>query len=137
MMEPFPTSAQREEEWYHQMATNENIVFWRIMAQAQLVGVTTIREIDWISRHGVTAVHIGDRSQRGNGYASDAVRLRTAYAFNELGLERLESESLASNLAMHRVLEKAGYQKIGRKRHYFYSGGMWHDAYVFEILRGE
>jgi RimJ/RimL family protein N-acetyltransferase len=80
---------------------------------------------------------LGDRSVWGRGYASEAVRLRTAFAFNELNLERLESESIAQNIGMHRALEKSGYQKIGRRRHVFYRSGQWLDSYIFELLRDE
>ena len=78
---------------------------------------------------------IGDTSCWGRGYASEAVRLRTAYAFEELGLERLGSESFVENVRMHRALEKSGYHKIGRQRHYVYRGGAWHDVFLFELLR--
>ncbi|MBV9281844.1 MAG: GNAT family N-acetyltransferase, partial [Chloroflexi bacterium] len=69
--------------------------------------------------------------------ASEAVRLRTAYAFQELGLERLESQSFVPNVAMHRALEKSGYQRIGRKRHAVFRGGAWHDLVMFELLRDD
>jgi RimJ/RimL family protein N-acetyltransferase len=101
------------------------------------VGNTGIHAIDRFNRRGETGLMIGDRSAWGRGYASEAVRLRTRFAFEELNLERLGSESLVENLAMHRALEKSGYQKIGRKRRYFFKGGQWHDVYVFEVLREE
>jgi len=80
---------------------------------------------------------IGDRAARGKGYASEVVRLRTAFAFEELGLERLESETFTENAPMQRALETSGYRRIGTKRHYYYRGGTWHDIYLFELLRDE
>jgi hypothetical protein len=71
------------------------------------------------------------------GYASEVVSLRTAYAFRELGLERLETECFTENLAMHRALEKAGYQRLGRRRRHIYKSGEWHDTVIFEVLREE
>lgn len=65
------------------------------------------------------------------------MRLRTRYAFDELDVERLESESLAENLRMHRALEKSGYRRMGTKRHFIYRGGTWHDMHIFEVLRDE
>ena len=46
------------------------------------------------------------------GYASEAVRLVTAFAFEELGLRRLYAHVLAHNPASARVLEKAGFASV-------------------------
>jgi len=34
-------------------------------------------------------------------------------------------------------LERSGYRNIGRKRHCFYRHGIWHDRFMFEVLREE
>ncbi|HEX8919607.1 MAG TPA: GNAT family protein, partial [Chloroflexota bacterium] len=71
------------------------------------------------------------------GFASEAVRLRTQFAFQELNLERLESESYEANLSMHRALQKSGYQKVGHRRHHMFRSGSWHDTFIFEVLRDD
>jgi len=131
----FVPSRRQEEEWYDHAARNESSVHWSIVAGGTPIGNTGIHGIDWINRHATTGTIIGDREYWGKGYASEAVRLRTGYAFSELGLERLETESLAENHAMHRVLEKSGYIRIGLRRRHVYRGGTWHDAILFELLR--
>jgi len=130
-------SAKQEEEWYEATAASHHDVHWAVRAEGRTVGVSSLNGIDWTNRHARSGMFLGDRSVWGRGYASEAVRLRTAYAFNELNLERLESESIAQNIGMHRALEKSGYQKIGRRRHMFYRGGQWLDMYIFELLRDE
>lgn len=133
----FVPSHKQEEEWYERVASSDDGVHWNIVLDGRPIGNTAIAGIDWLSRGGKTGLMIGDRSEWGKGYASEAVRLRTAYAFDELGLERLESESFDRNTYMHRALEKSGYQKIGRKRHCDYRGGVWHDRFIFELLRDD
>jgi RimJ/RimL family protein N-acetyltransferase len=133
----FPPSERQEEEWYQRQASSDANVIWAIVVEEQVIGTTGLHNIDWINRHASSGMLIGDRSQWGKGYASQAVALRTAYAFQELGLERLETESFAVNTPMHRALEKSGYRKIGMKKHYVYRGGVWHDAFIFELLRDE
>lgn len=133
----FVPSRDMEEKWYQNAATDVSTVQWSIAADGETIGNTGIQGIDWISRRGVTGTVIGDRSRWGHGYGTEAVRLRTAYAFEELGLESLESISVAENVSMHRVLAKSGYRKIGQRRHYLYKRGAWHDAYLFEVLREE
>jgi RimJ/RimL family protein N-acetyltransferase len=133
----FPPSQKQEEEWYERQAASEANVIWAIVHEAQAIGTTALHNVDWINRHATSGMLIGDRSQWGKGYASQAVALRTAYAFQDLGLERLESESFTVNTPMHRALEKVGYRKIGLKQHYVYRGGVWYDAFIFELLRDE
>jgi RimJ/RimL family protein N-acetyltransferase len=133
----FPPSEKQEEEWYERQASSEATAIWAIVLEGRPIGSTGLHNIDWINRHASSGMLIGDRSQWGKGYASQAVALRTAFAFRELGLERLETESFAVNAPMHRALEKSGYRKIGLKRRYAYRGGVWHDAYIFELLRDE
>ncbi len=133
----FAFSAKQEEEWYQRVSHDEGIVSWRVVVAEATIGVTSIIGIDWINRQAMSGTIIGDRSQWGKGYGSEIVALRTRYAFDELGLERLETQSFAENRAMHRALEKAGYQGIGRRRHSVYRGGSWHDTLIFELLREE
>ena len=130
-------SPRQEEEWLHNAASSDSGVAWRIVVDGRTIGGTGIDAIDWLNRHGVTGLFIGDRSEWGKGYASQAVALRTAFAFRELGLERLESESFEHNIAMHRALEKSGYHKIGRRRRHIYRDGGWNDVFIFEVLREE
>ncbi|MDT0630589.1 GNAT family N-acetyltransferase [Rubrivirga sp. S365] len=50
----------------------------------------------------------------GRGYATEAVRLAARVAFDELGLDRVVAEVLETNPASARVLEKAGFDVVGR-----------------------
>jgi ribosomal-protein-alanine N-acetyltransferase len=133
----FALSQKQEEEWYERAATSQSDVHWSIRVGGRTIGSTGVHGIDWINRRGSSGMVIGDRSEWGKGHGSEVVRLRTAYAFEELGLERLETESLAVNRPMHRALQKTGYREAGRRRHYVFRGGEWHDAIIFELLRDE
>lgn len=133
----FPPSLKQEEEWYDRVASDDTTVHWKLVAGGRTIGVTGIHDIDRLNRHATTGTVIGERSEWGKGYASEAVRLRTVFAFEELGLERLETESFAHNRPMHRALEKSGYSKIGTRHRYIYRGGEWLDAHIFELLRDD
>lgn len=130
----FISSGEHEEEWYRTVARNESEILWSVRLEGRSIGYTDM-VIYWINRSARTGLILGDRSTWGKGYGSEVVRLRTAYAFRELGLERLEADSLAGNTAMHRVLQKEGYQHVGTRHHYVYGHGEWQDAYLFELLR--
>lgn len=130
-------SAEQEQEWLQQSARSETDVVWRIVAGDRTIGVTGLHGIDWMNRHATSGTIIGEKSEWGKGYARELVLLRTRYAFEELGLERLETESFAVNTPMHRALMRAGYQRMGTRRHHMYRGGRWHDTVLFELLSTE
>lgn len=117
------------------VARDDSLVLWRIALDGRAIGTSTLLGIDRLNRHARSSMMIGERSLWGRGYASEAVRLRAAFAFNELGLERLESTSLVVNLGMHRALERSGYRKIARRRRHDVVDGRWYDDFVFELLR--
>ena len=60
---------------------------------------------------------IGNRAMWGRGYATQAVKLATRHAFEEMNLFHLRAGFYRSNRASWRVLEKAGYEFMG-----FYRG---------------
>ena len=62
------------------------------------------------------------RESWGRGHATAAVRLALAWAFDVLGLHRVEAHHFVENPASGRVLAKAGFSMEGRRR-----GAVWRD----------
>lgn len=133
----FPLTSEQEQEWYGAAARDDARVLWSIVAGGCTIGNTVIHHIDWINRHAGTGTLIGDQAHWGKGFGAESVRLRTAYAFNELGMERLETECFVENVPMRRCLEKSGYHKIGVRRRHLYKRGAWRDTLLFELVRDE
>ena len=57
---------------------------------------------------------IGDRSARGQGYATEAVRAACRYAFDVLGVERVDARIRPGNAASERVAAAAGFEELER-----------------------
>src|SRR3954470_21096287 len=88
-----PPSREQEEEFLRRMAAADTEVFWAILVGERHIGSPGIHGLDWRNRTAHTGIVIGERDCWGQGYATEAMRLRTAYAFNELGLETLTTRS--------------------------------------------
>ncbi len=73
-----------------------------------------------------------DRGRNGRGLATAAVEDLVAYMFDELGLHRAEAGTLVENVPSQRVLEKAGFERIGLARRYLRLDGAWRDFYLFQ-----
>lgn len=134
-----PPSSEQEAEWFDRMARSDEDVVWAILrAEGNvLIGSTALHRIDWRHRHAQSGIIIGEREHWGKGYASEAMRLRTAYAFQELGLEKVLTSVFAGNTGSRRALEKAGYRQCGLLRRHRFFDGRWHDEWMGEILRDE
>ena len=135
----FPFTMKAEEEWLEHVGKDPNQVMWAIVLRhnGKLIGNTSIERIDWRSRRGDTGIVIGEKDEWGKGYAREAMRLRTRYAFRELGLETVTTMVMLPNHASRRGLEAAGYRQCGLRRRYYFIDGRWHDAWLGEMLREE
>jgi RimJ/RimL family protein N-acetyltransferase len=98
------------------------------------IGGAGIHNIDWIHRSGITGIVIGDHGAWGKGYGRETMALRTRYAFEELGLNRLTSECFVRNEASARCLEATGYQKVGIARQARWKHGEFHDTVLWDFL---
>jgi RimJ/RimL family protein N-acetyltransferase len=77
-------------------------------------------------------------AHRGQGVATRAVMLVCSFAFDELGLERVEAYIEPDNVASRRVVESVGFQEEGvaRSRELTQSGER-RDMVVYSLLPGE
>jgi ribosomal-protein-alanine N-acetyltransferase len=70
----------------------------------------------------------------GRGYATDAVRRMTALAFNELGLHRVQAETLVHNERSQRILRRVGFIRYGLAPQYLKIAGVWQDHVMYQLL---
>lgn len=124
-----------EREWFERTGKAPDQVAWVIEHEGRVVGSTSIMEINWMYQRGRTGLVLGDKSAWGKGIASEAMRLRTRYAFEHLNLNKLISGYLDGNTASARAQAKAGYREAGRRRAHFFRDGAWVDEILTEVLR--
>ena len=71
------------------------------------------------------------------GHMSNAVKACLPFAFNTLGLHRLEAACLPHNIPSQRVLEKVGFKCEGMARRYLKINGVWQDHDLFALLQDD
>ncbi|WP_407320299.1 GNAT family N-acetyltransferase [Isoptericola halotolerans] len=85
--------------------------------------------------------HLGywvDAGLAGRGIMTAAVRATVGLARDDLGLHRLQAATLLHNTASQRVLERAGFARIGLAPRYLRIAGRWADHLLFQrILHDE
>lgn len=74
------------------------------------------------------------RDRNGEGIASRAVAAALGVAFIELGLHRIQAETLLDNPASQRVLLKNGFVQYGAAADYLEIAGRWQPHALFQAI---
>jgi ribosomal-protein-alanine N-acetyltransferase len=73
-------------------------------------------------------------SDNGRGLATAAVGEIIGVAFADLGLHRIQAETLLHNIRSQRVLEHNGFVRIGVAPAYLNIAGIWQDHILYQVL---
>lgn len=140
----FPLTRLSEEEFFQRVGrgylpeqTNEIAFAIELLDTEEHVGVTGIHKLNW--RHGVgeTGTLIGRSSLWGRGFGTDAIAVRSRYAFEVLGLRLLTSEVLSGNDRSLRALLHGGYREVGRIPERYWKRGAYRDAILLALARDD
>ncbi len=74
------------------------------------------------------------QERNGEGIASAAVAAAKHVAFEELGLHRIQGETLVDNQASQRVLLKNGFTRYGVAPDYLKIAGRWQEHVLFQVI---
>jgi RimJ/RimL family protein N-acetyltransferase len=134
-----PLTLRQEEDFLEKAAADPSRVLWAITLRdgGGLIGATGLEKIDWRNRDAESGIMIGEKSEWRRGHASEAMRLRTEYAFTELGLRKIWTGVWLPNHGSRRALEKAGYRQCGLMRRHAYVDGQWLDVWLAEVHRAD
>jgi ribosomal-protein-alanine N-acetyltransferase len=97
----------------------------------ELIGQITLGGVVFGALRGA---HIGywiDQNHANYGYMTRAVNLLTNFAFNQLGLHRIEINCRPENIPSQAVATKAGYLLEGQRLRFLHIDGDWRDHLVF------
>jgi RimJ/RimL family protein N-acetyltransferase len=108
---------------------------WAIVdADDRLLGSLSLHRIDLLERDAEIGYWTVPAA-RGRGVAPRTVAAVCGWAFDVLGLERIELVHAAENVASGRVAEKAGFTREGRlRRSHRYGDGERHDELLWARL---
>jgi RimJ/RimL family protein N-acetyltransferase/8-oxo-dGTP pyrophosphatase MutT (NUDIX family) len=131
-----PDLAAAVNRWHEQYDDGRSVVNFAVEVEGETgpVGNVEVRRAD----HGVGHVSWTTyKPFRGRGIAPRAVRMLAAYAFTELGLERLQAEVDPQNTASARVAIRSGFRREGVLRGNTTLAGERHDTIVYGLRRDD
>ena len=102
-----------------------------IFKDEKLIGKIKLSNIVYgILRNAFVGYSI-DKVHQGKGYMKEALNTVCSYAFEEMGLHRLEASTLMDNSRSQGVLKACGFNELGISEKYLYINGEWRDHKIF------
>ncbi len=127
---PRSSMAENREKLLRQIAQHEQHGFAmfsvELLGDGDMIGSAGLQHLD-----GGSEVEVGYRFLKehwGRGYATESALTLIAFAFGELGLDRIVAVALETNVASRRVLEKCGMTEVGLTHVY----GLEHVKYAID-----
>jgi len=134
----FPMSLEQQNKWFERNINDQSDFHFVIECPNEgAVGIATLKDIDWKNRRAGQGIKIRSSKYRARGIGTDTVMAIMRYAFDELGLHRLDSGRFEDNIASRKLYEKCGWHTEGRRREYIYKNGSWRDWVYMGILESE
>lgn len=132
----WPSSLLTMRDWLERIRSDTLNQRFAIDTDEGLVGTANLVEINWKDRNATHGMLIGDTANRGRGYGFDTVRAVMRYAFEELGLERLDTTIIEYNEPSLRLyVGKCGWKEEGRQRRWYFRRGRHWDRLLVGITR--
>jgi len=133
----FPTNSNDQEKWFNSL--NVNSTNQRFVIETKdmgVIGSANLVDIDWKNKNAFHGMMLGDKDIRGKGYGVETVMTIMRYAFEELGLNRLDGSMIEYNEASLKMyIEKCGWKEEGRQRNWYFRKNRYWDRIMVGITR--
>ena len=135
----FPTSMKDQRKWFESLSVSSPHQRFAIEApDVGLIGTANLVDINWKDRNAFHGMLLGDVDIRGKGYGKDTIMTVMRYAFEELGLERLDGSMIEYNEAsLYVYIKKCGWKEEGRQRNYYFRKNRYWDKIVVGVTRAD
>lgn len=133
---PPESERERAEQWYASRAGQDDRLDLAVVERATggYVGEVVLNELDTDNRScGFRIALVGPRAF-GRGLGTEATRLILTYAFETVGVHRVELEVFAFNPRARHVYERVGFLHEGTKRQALCWQGDWVDTHIMAVL---
>lgn len=123
------------ERWYERLAAEPH--GWAVVVDGRCIGSARLHSLTRHDRRARYAVGIFDSALWNHGYGTEITRLVLRYAFDELGLHRVDLRVLEYNQRAIACYEKCGFIREGVERESALVDGVWYSDVMMSILEHE
>ena len=107
-----------------------------LKGEDRLIGACTLWNLDPGYHHGEIGYELHPAYEK-QGIMREAVSAILTFAFNDLGLHRIEATPFGDNPASHNLLLKLGFRHEGTLRQRYFFRGHYKDQLYFGLLAEE
>lgn len=120
----------------HQLFASKRLFQWGICLREtdQVCGTCTLYQLDTTHRRAELGIALGSTSW-GQGFGSEALGGLIEFAFDALGLHRLEADIDPMNERSLRLFERQGFRREGYLRERWHQHGKPQDSVFLGLLR--
>lgn len=122
-----------QKRWWTSVSEDENGLYWVMQQKDQLLGFVSITNIDWHNKRGEWNYYIGELKYGMLGGFIGAYVYN--YAFDVLGLEKIQGAVLAGNEGVRKIHQKLGDREVGFYEKHILKNECWHDVYLYEMTK--
>ena len=130
-----PYTAQDAAAWYERLTAQPH--GWTIVVEGYCIGLARLHSLDEENRRARYAIGIFDSAAWGRGYGAETTRLVLRYAFETLGLHRVDLRVIDYNERAIACYTKCGFMREGIERESAWIAGQWHSDVLMSILEHE
>lgn len=133
-----PFQMEDWEKMFENADSNEDFHFTiRKVSDDSLVGFISLNDVLFKNRSGELGIGIPAPENRGRGFGQEAIQLMLGYAFDHLGLHKVNLVVHSDNNGAIRLYEKLGFVKEGINRESFFDKGKFLDQICYGLLDRE
>ncbi|MFB9057906.1 GNAT family N-acetyltransferase [Mariniflexile ostreae] len=100
----------------------------------EAIGLIDLFDFDFKNKRAGVGIVVKNEKNRQLGYGSEALKILIDYCFMHLGLHQLYCNISEENDVSLKLFRNHGFEKIGLKKDWSYSNGVYKNEYVFQLI---
>ncbi len=105
---------------YYDLRQDPSRIMFAIMLNGRPIGALDLKKIDREKKECTLSIHLQNDDVKNKGYGTEAERLALKYAFERLGMDAVNADTIMKNERSQHVLEKIGFQFIREENGFRY-----------------
>tara|TARA_B110000046_G_scaffold112510_1_gene119675 strand:+ start:6073 stop:6585 length:513 start_codon:yes stop_codon:yes gene_type:complete len=134
-----PIHEVSHDKWFDAISSNNSVRAFGICNDIDdlLIGTCQLLDLNFLNRTGELQIRIGNQSNQGKGFGSQAIALLLDFGFKDLNLNRISLKVFSDNKRAVAAYQKVGFFKEGMLRQTHFINGVYKDLVVMSILKSE
>ena len=137
---PFRVNYELEKSWYEKvMFSNFPTTVFAIDVEEdgkrELIGLTTLTNINLLNRTSDFSILIGNDKHRGKGYSKQATIDTLLFGFKEIGLNKISLKVREGNEVAYNLYKKIGFVQEGVLKENVFRNNAFHTEIVMAIFK--